>query len=190
MSEVTKAQQTISEQVTLIGQPQIKSGIIKSGPRVGQSYHYVKMMAYKSNYVTNEAGQTVKTAPTYYNLSIFGAEDKTKQLAQTLQPQMKAQISGHAREYSYADRNGEQKTAFNVNVKNLSLELKKTQQIQAVQNQGPAYTAERPQLAAERPQTAIKPPMPEPGIPTPAQSIQKAQARLQQSQPTNKGFER
>lgn len=162
MSEPNKAERSISERVTLIGQPEIKSGTISSGPRAGQPYHFVQMKAYKSNVVTNEAGQTTKLPPTYYNLTIWGNEAKTKELAATLKPQMKAEISGNAKEHAYTDKNGEQKTGFNVNVKSIVPEIQK-QQTQSV-------AAERPQLQAQQAQLQANAPM--------------------RNQATGKGFER
>ena len=103
--------------LTLIGEPKVRSGTISNGPRAGQPYSFIELNAYHSLRKQNQP-------PTYYKLAIWNAEEASSQkLASMLKRNMQVTINGMQTDKAYTDDKGMQHVIHTINVDSFALNL-------------------------------------------------------------------
>ena len=115
-SKAESAQQISDERLTLISEPVLRTGTVRSGARAGQPYYLVEINACK----TRAYGS--KEPPAYYKLAVFGEQKSAERLTSMLHKQMKVCVSGSQTEKTYLNAKGEAITARRITADGLSLE--------------------------------------------------------------------
>lgn len=116
LSKDEPAQQISDERLTLISEPVLRTGTVRSGSRAGSPYYLVEINACK----TRAYGS--KEQPAYCKLAVFGDEKSAERLTSMLHRHMKVCVSGLQTEKTCLNAKGEEITARRITADGLSLE--------------------------------------------------------------------